>query len=83
MEVPSRYFLPRRLLDAVAGQLQLRFAAQIAAEICVIWFVKKLNGRDPYAYLNDVLIRLRTRKNNAIDELLPYNWKPAIADKVW
>jgi len=25
-----------------------------------------------------VLTRLPTQKNNAIDELLPHNWKPAI-----
>ena len=43
----------------------------------------KLNGHDPYAYLKDVLTRLPTQKNNAIDELLPHNWKPTISDKVW
>jgi hypothetical protein len=42
----------------------------------------KLNGHDPYAYLKDVLTRLPTQKNNAIDELLPHNWTPAIPDKV-
>lgn len=42
----------------------------------------KLNGRDPYAYLKDVLTRLPTQKNSAIDELSPQNWKPAIPDKV-
>ena len=30
----------------------------------------------------DVLTRLPTQKNNAIDELLPHNWRPAIPDKV-
>lgn len=42
----------------------------------------KLNGHDPYVYLKDVLTRLPTLKNNAIDELLPYNWKPATPDKM-
>ncbi|RCW75405.1 transposase IS66-like protein [Marinobacter nauticus] len=42
----------------------------------------KLNGNSPYPYLKDVLARLPTQKNNAIDELLPHNWKPAISDKV-
>jgi len=42
----------------------------------------KLNGHDPYAYLKDVLTRLPTQKNNAIDELLPHNWKPSTPDKV-
>ncbi len=34
-----------------------------------------LNGPDSYAYLKDVLTRLPTQKNNAIDQLLPLNWK--------
>jgi len=42
----------------------------------------KLNGHDPYAYLKDVLTRLPTQKNNAIDELLSHSWKPTISDKV-
>jgi len=41
----------------------------------------KLNGHDPYAYLKDVLTRLPTQKNNAIDELLPHNWKPPLLKK--
>ncbi|MCH8532365.1 MAG: transposase domain-containing protein, partial [Saccharospirillum sp.] len=36
----------------------------------------------PYAYLKDVLMRLPTQKNNAIDELLPHNWQPVISGKV-
>lgn len=39
----------------------------------------KLNGHDPYAYLKDVLARLPTHKNDAIDKLLPHNWPPASA----
>ena len=39
----------------------------------------KLNGHDPYAYLKDVLARLPTQKNSAIDELLPHHWTPATA----
>ncbi len=38
----------------------------------------KLNGHDPYTYLKDVLTRLPTQKNNALDELLPHNWQPVI-----
>ena len=36
----------------------------------------KLNGLDPYAYLNDVLKRLPTHKVTQIEELLPHCWKP-------
>jgi len=42
----------------------------------------KLNGHDPYAYLKDVLTRLPTQKNNAIDELLPHSWTAAVINKV-
>lgn len=36
----------------------------------------------PMPTWKDVLTRLPTQKNNAIDELLPHNWKPAIPNKV-
>jgi hypothetical protein len=42
----------------------------------------KLNGHHPHAYLKDVLTRLPTQMNNAIDELLLHNWKQAITNKV-
>ncbi len=34
------------------------------------------NGHEPYAYLKDVLERLPTQPASALDELLPYRWKP-------
>jgi hypothetical protein len=34
---------------------------------------------DPWAYLRDVLERIAARPVNALDELLPANWKPATA----
>lgn len=36
----------------------------------------KLNGHDPYAYLQDVLTRLPTQRNSTIGELLPHRWTP-------
>lgn len=39
----------------------------------------KLNGRDPYAYLKEILMRLPTHPNSRIDELLPHNWKQEVA----
>ncbi|AFP30688.1 hypothetical protein MRBBS_1751 [Marinobacter sp. BSs20148] len=41
----------------------------------------KLNRHDSYAYLKDLLTRLPTQKNSAIDELWPHNWKPAFTGK--
>jgi hypothetical protein len=36
----------------------------------------KLNGHDPYAYLEDVLTRLPTQRASEIAELLPHSWMP-------
>lgn len=40
----------------------------------------KMNGLDPHAYLTDVLSRIHDHKINRLDELLPWNWKPATID---
>ena len=37
----------------------------------------KLNGRDPWASLKDVLKRLPTKLNRRIEEPLPHRWQPA------
>ncbi|MEH6707080.1 MAG: IS66 family transposase [Alloalcanivorax venustensis] len=59
-----------------AGSLR---SGQRAAAVMSLIQSAKLNGHDPYAYLKDVLARLPTQKNNAIDELLPHNWTAATA----
>ncbi len=62
-----------------AGSLR---SGQRAAAVMTLIQSAKLNGHDPYAYLKDVLTRLPTQKNSAIDELLPHNWTPLIVSKV-
>ena len=62
-----------------AGSLR---SGQRAAAVMTLIQSAKLNGHDPYAYLKDVLTRLPTQKNHAIDELLPHNWTPIIVSKV-
>jgi hypothetical protein len=62
-----------------AGSLR---SGQRAAAVMTLIQSSKLNGHDPYAYLKDVLTRLPTQKNSAINELLPHNWRPAIISKV-
>ncbi len=57
-------------------------SGQHAAAVMTLIQSAKLNGHDPYVYLKDVLARLPTQKNSAIDELLPHNWTPVITDKV-
>ena len=58
-----------------AGSLR---AGQRAAAVMSLVHTAKLNGHDPYAYLKDVLERLPTQPASRIEELLPYNWRPAI-----
>lgn len=42
----------------------------------------KMNGVDPRAWLADVLERLPGHSAKRIDELLPWNWKPAVIEAV-
>ena len=51
-------------------------AGQRAAVITSLLQSAKLNGRDPWAYLKDVLERLPTHLNSRIEELLPHRWQP-------
>jgi transposase len=62
-----------------AGSLR---SGQRAAAVMTLIQSAKLNGHDPYAYLKDVLTKLPTQKNNAIDELLPHHCKPVSISKV-
>ena len=57
-----------------AGSLR---AGQRAAAIMSLVHTARINGHDPYAYLKDVLERLPTHPASRIEELLPYNWRPA------
>ena len=45
-----------------------RYSAQVKAQ-----------GRDPYAYLKDVLERLPTLPASRIGDLLPHRWQPGAA----
>ena len=56
-----------------AGSLR---AGQRAAAVMSLVQSARMNGHDPYAYLQDVLTRLPTHKASRIDELLPHRWQP-------
>jgi transposase len=58
-----------------AGSLR---AAQRAANIMSLIQSAKLNGRDPYCYLKDVLARLPTQPASRIEDLLPHQWQPNV-----
>ena len=51
--------------------------AETLARAMTIIETAKLNGLDPQAYLADILDRIHDHKINRLDELLPWNWKPA------
>jgi transposase len=40
----------------------------------------KLSGHNPEAYLADVLARINDHLVTRLDELLPWNWSPALPD---
>jgi transposase len=52
-------------------------AGQRAAMVMSLAQSARLNGREPWAYLKDVLTKLPTWANSRIDELLPHRWTPA------
>ena len=56
-----------------AGSLR---SGKRAAAIMSLIQSARLNGHDPYAYLKDVLTRLRTQRASDIDQLLPHKWQP-------
>jgi transposase len=48
------------------------------AIVCSLITTAKLNDREPYAYLKDVLERMTNgHPASRIDDLLPWNWVPA------
>ena len=56
-----------------AGSLR---AGQRAAAVMSLIQSARMNGHDPWAYINDVLRRLPTQPNSRIAELLPHYWRP-------
>jgi len=46
-----------------------------AAAVMSLVHSARINGRDPYASLKDILERLPTHPASRIDELLPHRWQ--------
>ena len=51
---------------------------QRAAAMYSLIVTAKMNGVDPQAWLADTLARIATHPAHRLDELLPWNWTPAI-----
>ena len=56
-----------------AGSLR---AGKRAAAVMSLVHSARINGHDPYAYLEDILERLPTHPASRIDDLLPHRWTP-------
>nr|WP_264181352.1 transposase [Acidovorax radicis] len=53
-------------------------AGQRGAAVMSLIQSARLNGRDPYAYLTDVLTCLPTQQASLVHELLPHRWQPGL-----
>ena len=51
---------------------------QRAAAMYSLIVTARMNGVDPQAWLADTLARIATHPAHRLDELLPWNWRPAI-----
>jgi transposase len=51
--------------------------AETLARALTVIETAKMNGLDPQAYLADIFDRIHDHKNNRLDELLPWNWRPS------
>jgi hypothetical protein len=58
-----------------------QLAGERAAMVMSLLQSAKLNGRDPYTYLKDVLMRLPMLPNSRLEDLLPHRWRPAVSGK--
>ena len=72
----------RAMRPLVLGRRNWTFAgsdrgAENAATIMTIIETAKANNLNPQDYIADLLSRLPDHKINRLDELLPWNWKPA------
>ena len=83
LEVDSNT-VERGMRNVAQGRKSSLFAgseagAQAWAVLASLLQTARLNGHDPYTWLNDVLERMVTGevKNNELDQLLAWNWKPA------
>ena len=73
--------MENRIRPVAVGRSNWLFAGSLragkrAAVIMSLIQSAKLNDRDPYRYLADILERLPTQPASRLDELLPHRWVP-------
>lgn len=82
--MPDNNLLERQMRPIAMGRKAYLFAAserggEVAATMYSLVATCKLNQIEPFAYLKDVLGRIRSHRVNQLSELLPFNWSPAKA----
>jgi len=74
-------YAERALRIIALGRKNFLFAgsnehAQNLAILQTIVSTCQLNGVNPYEYIRDLIIRLRTHPKDRLEEIMPWNWKP-------
>lgn len=82
--MPDNNLLERQMRPIAMGRKAYLFAAserggQVAATMYSLVATCKMNRIEPFAYLKDVLGRIRSHRVDRLAELLPFNWSPACA----
>ena len=82
--MPDNTLLERHMRPIAMGRKAYLFAAserggEVAATMYSLVATCKLNRIEPFAYLKDVLGRIRSHRVDRLAELLPFNWSPACA----
>ncbi len=82
--MPDNNLLERQMRPIAMGRKAYLFAAserggEVAATMYSLVATCKLNRIEPFAYLKDVLGRIRSHRVDRLAQLLPFNWSPAKA----
>jgi transposase len=82
--MPDNNLLERQMRPIAMGRKAYLFTAserggEVAATMYSLVATCKLNRIEPFAYLKDVLGRIRSHRVDRLAELLPFNWSPACA----
>lgn len=82
--MPDNNMIERQMRPIGIGRRNSLFAgneggAHTWAVLASLLQTAKLNGLDPFTWLNDVLTRMVAGEvlNNDLDQLLAWNWRPA------